>query len=392
MRPLLLPRLEPLALLSALGGLWLAGCGGGGDDDDDDDSSSACSQSLGLTSDTISSTGQVARLTFEVPAGTRSFLLSARSADGGSVYVSELSDPAGDDPALVGDWMYGQSFLSSGVLPLHDETAFNWPVRDVDGELEAGTWTVGLSVFSSSGYPVDGVEIDVAVHANRDSRLDSGCVSARVVLAPEVAADEALTAAVEGAVLAWQEVYAGIGVELQTRFETAEGLSDDLDHPSLGSDEYEALKAEGEEEELVVVIGESVGGAGNGILGEAGGIPGPLAPAARAVVAIGWLLHAGNDGQLDDVDIQGMGETMAHEVGHFVGLFHPVELDGYGNPSGYSDALDDTPACGNSSDCLGQLGTNLMYPYRTCYDADCVRQDQLTAQQGAVMQRYTGTR
>ncbi|MCK6506449.1 hypothetical protein L6R53_24260 [Myxococcota bacterium] len=388
MRPLPLSRpARSVAITLAL----LSACGGRGEDEDDD-GGSACSQSLGLTSDTISSTGETARLTFEVPAGTRSFLLSARSAEGGYVYVSELSDPSGQDPAEVGDWMYGQSFLSSGVLPLHDETAFNWPVRDVDGELEAGTWTVGLSVLGNSGAPQEGVQIEVAVHANRDSRLESGCVSARVVLAPEVAGDEALAAAVEQAVAAWQAVYQGIGVELQTRIETAEGLSDTLDHPSLGSEEYEALKADGEEEELVVVVGESVGGAGNGVLGEAGGIPGPLAPAARAVVAVGWLLHAGSDGQLDAVDIQGMGETMAHEVGHFVGLFHPVELDGYGNPSGYGDALDDTPSCGSSGDCLGQLGTNLMYPYRTCYDADCERQDQLTAQQGAVVQRYTGTR
>ena len=381
----------PPAALPALAGLLLAACGRA-EDEDDGDGSSACSQSLAVEAQTISSTGGTARLTFELPAGTRSFLLSARSADGGYVYVSELSDPSGDDPADVGDWLYGQTFLTSGVLPLHDETAFNWPVRDVDQELEAGSWTVGLSVLSSSGQPQEGVQIEVAVHANRDARLTSGCLSARVVLAPEVAADEALVAAVEQAVLAWQDIYAGVGVEIEPVVETATSLDDTLEHPSSGSEDYLDLKSTGAEEELVLVVGESVGGASNGLLGEAGGIPGPLAPATRGVVAVGWLLHAGADGALDDTDIQGLGETMAHEMGHYVGLFHPVELDGYGNPSGYSDALDDTPSCGSSGDCLGQLGTNLMYPYRTCADASCERQDDVTAQQGAVMQRYTGTR
>lgn len=381
---------SPAPPLLALAVLAIVSCKG--KDDDDDDGSSACSQSLGVASSTISDTGSVARMSFDVPIGTRSFLVSAQSRSGGYVYVTELSDPDGADPADVSDWAYQRSFLSSGVLPLGDETAFNWPVRDVDGELQSGSWTVGLSVLSSSGYPQEGVEVDVTVHLNRDSSTSSGCLSTRVIMTPEVAADEDLKAAVEQAIVTWQDIYASMGIDIEPVLEAADSLGDDLDHPSEGSSDYLALKESGDEEELIIVIGESIAGAGNGILGEAGGIPGPLAPATRGVVAVGWLLHAGADGSLDSTDIEGMGETMAHEMGHFIGLFHPVELDGYGNPSGYGDALDDTPSCSSSSDCLSQLGTNLMYPYRTCDDATCDRQDDVSEQQGAVMQRYTGTR
>jgi len=83
-----------------------------------------------------------------------------------------------------------------------------------------------------------------------------------------------------------------------------------------------------------------------------------------------------------------MGETMAHEGGHYLGLFHPVEFS-------YDDwdAISDTPECASETDCDETLGTNLMYPYPVCdyYYTSCVKQDQLTDGQTGVWQRYIGT-
>jgi hypothetical protein len=100
-------------------------------------------------------------------------------------------------------------------------------------------------------------------------------------------------------------------------------------------------------------------------------------------VAISWLQHAGKDGTLDDQDVQTMGETMAHEAGHFLGLFHPVEFSD-GTASSY-DSLGDTPACSTRSDCDASLESNLMYPYATG-----AVQDDLTAEQVGVLHRWTG--
>ena len=80
-----------------------------------------------------------------------------------------------------------------------------------------------------------------------------------------------------------------------------------------------------------------------------------------------------------------MGETMAHEVGHFMGLFHPVEqtFDRW-------DACDDTPNCASAAECEGVLGNNLMYPAPVCDFTSCIEQDQLSDVQVEILQRYTG--
>ena len=83
-----------------------------------------------------------------------------------------------------------------------------------------------------------------------------------------------------------------------------------------------------------------------------------------------------------------MCETMAHEAGHFLGLFHPVQFDG--DEVVYRDALDDTPACGSRDECEPLLQTNLMYPYVSCGEDECY-QDDLTPEQAGVLQRYAGT-
>ena len=81
-------------------------------------------------------------------------------------------------------------------------------------------------------------------------------------------------------------------------------------------------------------------------LGYSGSIPGPIAPHPRAYIGVSWMAHAGVDGEFSEQDIRIMSETIAHETGHYLGLFHPVELD-----FSALDALDDTPECDNLNEC-----------------------------------------
>lgn len=374
----------------ALASLLLSACKGKDEDEDDDGGSAACAQVLDLQAGSASASSSVARFSFDVPSGTRSFLVSAQGPSG-YIYVTELVDPDGQSPVVPSDYSVGPEFLSAGLMPFSDQPAFNWPVRDIDPELTPGEWTIGFSALGTNYAPSSAFDLDLTVQLNRDSNLDSGCFTARVVMTPGVAGDEALVSAVEGAVEVWAEIVGAHGITLQAVFETGEGLAERLDQPSVGSSAYEELRASGDEEDLIVVIGETVANSSY-ILGESGGIPGNLVPSTHGVVAVSWLLHAGADGTFDETDVTGLGETMAHEVGHYMGLFHPIEVDGYGNPSGFTDALSDTPGCSSSSDCLSQLGTNLMFPYRTCTSPTCERQDDVTAQQAGVLQRFTGMR
>jgi hypothetical protein len=73
---------------------------------------------------------------------------------------------------------------------------------------------------------------------------------------------------------------------------------------------------------------------GAGVLGISGGIPGSpgLQGVANAGVSVAY-------GLLKD-DAESLGIVMAHEGGHYLGLFHPTEASGKA-----FDPLDDTPEC-----------------------------------------------
>jgi len=66
---------------------------------------------------------------------------------------------------------------------------------------------------------------------------------------------------------------------------------------------------------------------GEGTLGFASGIPGPngVAGTASSGVVVAVESHRSAEGLLD---VQLLGETLAHEVGHQLGLFHTTERDG----------------------------------------------------------------
>lgn len=112
---------------------------------------------------------------------------------------------------------------------------------------------------------------------------------------------------------------------------------------------------------------------------EAGGIPGPLGMhgTSGSGIAIATDMMAGNPEQL--------GRTLAHELGHYLGLFHTSEADGT-----VLDPLSDTPECRaerdlagdglSIDDCEGAGADNLMFWAKTSGRV-------LTEQQRAVLRR-----
>jgi hypothetical protein len=294
--------------------------------------------------------------------------------------------PEGDAAFDWEDWYEGPRSLTYACFPSQYSSTMNWPVRSVDGPLTPGEWTVRIAALTPQlDYQAD-AELDVIVLRRRDDDLTQGTLRATVAYAGGLEEDPEVVRGTEAAVAYWTELYAARGLTLEATFTS---LDTDANLPNTMTG-LEALVSFGEAQSarsVVVVVGDRIGG-DTLTYGEAGGIPGPYAPARTGAVFLSWLANAGADARFSDSDVLLYGETMAHEVGHYLGLFHPVEQD-------YRswDALSDTEECSAWAACDTRLGSNLMYPYPVCDGrgaSSCVRQTEVTDAQAGVLHRWIG--
>ena len=319
--------------------------------------------------------------------GERAFLVTGVADAGSTVAVASLWDP--DEKKIVDwyDWIIGSHADESLTYSFFvaSDTVFNWPIREVDGSLDDGVYTVALGTYDTAKEPHVAGEVPVALtlHKNHGSGYTGGTVHALVVYADGLGDDPVVTIGTEAAVEVWREVWAAFGITLDEEFVTSQ-IDPALPWPGTGGPEMENAASQGDGTQVIVIVGETIDG-GLDYLGVSGNIPGTLVPTQRTGTVVSWLSNAGPDGEFDDVETQIYGETLAHEVGHYVGLFHPVETT-------YDlwDALDDTEKCTDEEQCEDDLGANLMFPWPVCDSFGCVSQNQLTPAQQGVMHRYSG--
>ncbi|MCB9679183.1 MAG: hypothetical protein H6737_29035 [Alphaproteobacteria bacterium] len=262
--------------------------------------------------------------------------------------------------------------------------SLNWPITEDDGFLRPNTsHKVQIGVVDSS-LAYTGGDTRVSVVLKRDIDFSGGVLRVNIVFAGSTGADDEIVVATEEAVALWRNIYDNIGIELDiTYFDyTAQGIVGAPGQSDLLV--YEDISRSVPFGAVNLVVVEEIDGFDQ-VFGFAGDIPGPMVSSGRSAVAVSAGLHAGADGRFSAAEVQLLGETIAHETGHFIGLFHPVELtfDSW-------DALDDTPDCTGDFACRESLGANLMYPTPICDGVSCVPQVGLTPQQGAVANRYTG--
>lgn len=128
-------------------------------------------------------------------------------------------------------------------------------------------------------------------------------------------------------------------------------------------------------------------GDGGVLYGVSAGLPGPpsLNDTATLGVFVALDVHVTDEG-LDSTEL---GATMAHELGHYLGLFHISEADGTSH-----DPLSDTAECYDSDDtdgsgsldgdeCGGAAATNMMF----WTSAENFTQDQISPAQSWVLHR-----
>lgn len=259
----------------------------------------------------------------------------------------------------------------------------NWPVAATDPGLSPGRWEIEMGVVDADQqYTRQQVAVDVLLKEDVDPT--AGALSVAIVFTGGVEDDPGLREAVDEAKAIWTEMYAAFGVDVT--FEADFGYDQaEVGPPALGEeDAYTAIAEQTGIPHVNLVISNEILGFDQ-VFGIAGDIPGPLVPSNRSGVQVSALLAAGPDGRYSDEDIRLLAETMAHESAHFLGLFHPVE-----SSWGAWDLLDDTPECDSEATCVADLSTNLMFPFPVCSVVSCTPQDQVTAEQAEVVQRYTG--
>ncbi len=335
------------------------------------------------------STGAIGELDVPVEiTDQRSFMVVANNAESAArVSVLSITDPSGTVVFRWQDWYDRTERLTNAIFAERTGTTIHWPIREEDPALVPGTYLVRVGSYRIDGVTSrPNVDLDITTITNRDHELSRGAVRVAIVWADGLSADAALVSATARAVEHWNDVWGAVGLTAEVRY-VESTIDPALPAPSAMSGDV-LLTASGlvEPGEIAMIVGETVDG-GTSLYGIAGHIPGPIVPSPLGAIVVGWLANAGGDGTFSDDDITLYGEVLAHEVGHFVGLCHPVERS-----YDYWDALDDTPQCTSARTCESVLGMNLMFPYSICDGGTCVSTMEITPGQQGIMQRYTGTR
>ena len=300
---------------------------------------------------------------FTIPAGTVSFSIAVL---GSSATLTKLIQPSGQD-------------LFRQTSPNCDDTfgAFeqNWggfsafPLPVTEGTLpDAGTWSVE--------YWGDSEPMVFTRSAPLRSR-------ATVTVQPYLTGTNYAASDLDSALEVLKRIFADNSIDVDLKSVTS--LSDirfATVSSSFQSSDTGDLVSEGREDAVNLFFIEDFSDAS--YLGKSSGIPGTLGLAGSfngVLIALG-----AHDAPSSGLDAQLLGESAAHEMGHFLGLYHTSESNGF-----EFDPLSDTPECARASSgasaCETADGSNLMFwaSYSSLDRSNGKVQEVLSAQQQFVL-------
>ncbi len=322
-----------------------------------------------------------ARVEMEVYPDETELLVTAEVAEGYRTHVRTVYDPSDAIVFQAFDWT-GTDYSKTNAGYVSETVTLNWPVSSEDAELVPGVYTFEFGVVDANEkYSAQPLFFDALLKPDDD--FDDGKLQIDLAFADGLEDDDELRETVDEAIGIWSQLYGEIGIDIDVeQYAFGDGS---LEPPAFGDEEvYEELAAFTRYRSVNVVLAPSIESYEE-IFGIAGDIPGPIVPTGRSAVLINASLSAGADGAFSPEEVRLLAETMAHEVGHYLGLFHPVETS-------WStwDVLDDTDECDTEFQCVDALGTNLMFPFPVCSGFSCTPQSDLTGEQADVAHRYVG--
>lgn len=313
-----------------------------------------------------------APISIQVPEGTMSLLIEVQ-ADTGAFFVTELLEP--DSEGKPDRNVAESGLVTRGGRMMGGQAAWLYP-NVPERSIVPGTYQLtlrGKVGDDPDAALIESKRVEVTVIAKKEMAMETCMINLDFLID---------TTYLEGSpVKVAQEVdaiYRPYGIGIGFSFENVDTGAPDI---ALGDQsatkvidelvkkaKHDQMNQFGQalQDGMIVAMVRSIGGTaveqgtamGSDPLGYSVGLPGPYAN-DRATSAI--LIAAGkfNDGEY--INLEGVAPTLAHEMGHYLGMLHlsePHKQDG-SFPNEH-DQFADTPQCGAEGQCEDAFLENVM--------------------------------
>lgn len=310
-----------------------------------------------------------------VPAGATSIAVVLSNTGSTLTQPATITNPSGEVVFEVGsndtNRVDAYSSVMTALVPVNPSVAAS------EGEWEF--------VFFGDGSASADVEALVRV----DSSTSSGSLDLNI----HFVGVDGLDASSASGDSDFQEVISGV----RSTYQDAGISIGEIEYFDVDDDQYAVLETtQVGSDELLSMLREHTGGRDNralnlffvadienpssarSLLGVSAGVPGPpalhgLARSGVAINAANFIAARGGSGDLAEAKAE-MTLVTAHEMGHYLGLFHTTEANGQSLSGGQNgvDPIDDSPVCQDSADsdsdgvlsaaeCSGSGASNLMF-------------------------------
>lgn len=293
----------------------------------------------------------------EIPSGVDSFLIEVRG-NKGKYFLAEFTTPAGTE--LIQDAAY----VTRGAREIPGLVDWLYP-NDPSLQVEEGTYTIlvrGSDAFTGNQNLNEDIEIRVYTP---DSKPAQTCGIQIDFLVDDAALSlETFDAAVARIVEQVDLNYRQVGIKVanyqtyRVNMQSSDINLDDGSAVGIVDDVLRKTVANGaaRPNSVHVLLVRRIGGSDNPTFDPAGysmGLPGPYAhDRGTAGVLVSTELYTGGN---DLLDADGLASSLAHEIGHFLGLYHTSERNGTKD-----DPITDTPSCDSEFSCTDDFRRNLM--------------------------------
>ncbi|MFN8391463.1 MAG: hypothetical protein U0136_14340 [Bdellovibrionota bacterium] len=300
--------------------------------------------------------------------------------------AAQLTDPANRAVVAYRPPATAPQQTTGVFLNTHVNT-LPYPTSNQDTPITNGIYTEGLIVdpATSTGYTT-------TVTVKNDPNLSQGLLRVNLFLVGTEAQKSENRDALDKAVTVWRAIYGQAGIVLDVQTADVASGTGVLPNPVAGSDFYKSQAQASRSNAVNIYLGQAISNTGGtnpgndtgALLGVASAVPGPNIPTVTSAVAIDLVQHAGTDGVFSDAEVEVLGETLAHEAGHYLGLSHPVEFADMSHATFVEgDLLPDTATCTSEAQCLANgIVKNVMFPSPV---AGIPQQRDVTGQQGATL-------